>query len=222
MTRKIFILESLLTAAALAAVLVAYPHLPATVPVHWDIQGRADRFGPAWELFIIGPGFMALMMMLTWILPWLSPRNFQVDAFRATYRQIMIMLFALAGYLSAVMIWSALGHAINQGRAIIGGACLLIALLGNLMGKVRRNFYIGVRTPWTLASERVWYATHRFAAKTFVAGGLLGLALVILGLDSWPIYVLLAGALAPVLYSLVYYKQLEHRGELDAEPAHKL
>jgi uncharacterized membrane protein len=215
MTRKIFLLEILLTAAALAATVIAWPYLPETIPIHWNLHGRPDGYGPRWEIFLIGPGSMAAMMMLTWLLPWLSPRNFQVDAFRSTYRQVMLMLFSLSAYLCAVMLWSAFGHPIDEGRAIIGGACLLIALLGNLMGKVRRNFYIGVRTPWTLANERVWNATHRFAGKTLVAGGLVGLVLVIFGLISWPIYALLAAALAPVLYSLVYYKQLERRGELE-------
>ena len=215
MTRKILIFEGLLTAAALAATVFVYPHLPVSIPIHWDIHDRADGFGPAWMLFLTGPGFMAATMLLTWLLPWLSPKNFQVDAFRATYRQVMLMLFSLAAYLCIVMIWSAFGHAVNEGRAITGGVCLLIALLGNLMGKVRRNFFIGVRTPWTLANERVWHATHRFAGKTLVAGGLVGLALLIFGLESFPIYAILAGALAPVVYSLVYYKQLEHRGDLN-------
>lgn len=185
MTRRIFILEILLTASAFVAIAIAYPHLPATVPVHWDLHGRPDGFAPAWELFLLGPGSMAATMLLTWLLPWLSPRNFQVDSFRATYRQIMVMLFALAGYLTAIMMWSAFGHAVGAGRAMIGGVCLLIAMLGNLMGKIRRNFYIGIRTPWTLANERVWNATHRFAAKTCVAGGLLGLALAIFGFANW-------------------------------------
>jgi uncharacterized membrane protein len=80
---------------------------------------------------------------------------------------------------------------------------------------VRRNFYIGVRTPWTLANERVWNATHRVAAKTLVAGGLVGLALIVAGLDGISvIVVLLAGAIVPIAYSLVFYKQLERRGEL--------
>jgi len=57
-------------------------------------------------------------------------------------------------------------------------------------------------------------ATHRFAAKTFVAGGLLGLALTMIGLRRWPIFALLAGALAPTIYSLVRYKQLQRRGDL--------
>lgn len=214
MTRKVFMVELLLTLLALAAVALAWSRLPETIPTHWDLHGQPNGFGPSWELFLLGPGLMAAMMAMTWALPWLSPRNFQVDTFRSTYEQVMGMLFGLMAYLTVVMLWSALGHAVIAGRAIIGGVCLLFALLGNVMGKVRRNFFIGIRTPWTLASERVWNATHRFAAKTFVAGGLVGLVLVALGIDAWPIFAVVGGALAPVVYSLVVYKQLERRGEL--------
>ena len=214
MTRKIFLLEILLTAIALATIAIAYRSLPATIPIHWDLDGRPNGFGPPWTLFLLGPGLMAAIMLLTWLLPWLSPKNFQIEAFRTTFNQIMFLVFGLLSYISALMIWSGLGHTLDTGRAIVGGVCLLLALMGNVMGKVRRNFFIGIRTPWTLANERVWNATHRFAAKTFVAGGLLGLVLAVAGLQPWPTYVLLAGALAPVLYSLVYYKQLQRRGEL--------
>ena len=126
----------------------------------------------------------------------------------------MLMLVTMVAYF-AVILWAGVGHPLNVGRAIVGGVCLLFALLGNLMGKLRRNFYIGVRTPWALANERVWDATHRFAAKTFVAGGLVGLVLTAAGLNGRPvIVVLLTGGLVPVVYSLVFYKQLERRGEL--------
>lgn len=155
------------------------------------------------------------MMLLMYFLPWLSPKNFEVDGFRSTYLQIMLMLVAMVAYFSTVILWAGVGHPLNVGRAIVGGVCLLFALLGNLMGKVRRNFYIGVRTPWALANERVWNVTHRFAAKTPVAGGLVGLALTAAGLNGRPVVVvLLAGALVPIVYSLVFYKQLERRGEL--------
>lgn len=154
-------------------------------------------------------------MLLMYFLPWLSPKNFGVETFRTTYLQVMLILVCLMAYVYAVTLWSGLGHLLHVGRAVVGGVCLLFALLGNLMGKIRRNFFIGVRTPWALANERVWNATHRFAAKTFVAGGLLGLALTIAGVDGWPVFaVLLAGALLPAVYSLVFYKELERRAEL--------
>jgi uncharacterized membrane protein len=87
--------------------------------------------------------------------------------------------------------------------------------MGNVLGKVRRNFFVGVRTPWTIANEQVWNATHRFAAKTFFAGGLLGLLAVIANAPFWlPLTAILIAALAPVIYSLVFYKQLERQGGL--------
>jgi len=127
----------------------------------------------------------------------------------------MLIILSIIAYMQCLILWVDLGHAMNIGRAIVGGVCLLFALVGNLLRKVRRNFYVGIRTPWTLANERVWDATHRFAAKTFVVAGLLGVLMAAAGLPGWPVLaVLMAGVLAPAIYSLTYYKQLERRGEL--------
>jgi len=215
MTRKYYLIGILLTAVALVAILMAYPHLPNRVPTHWNMEGRANGYSARWTLLLFGPGFMAGTMLLFYFLPWLSPKHWQVDTFQSTYLYIMVILVSMLAYFTGVSLWAALGHAANVDRAIVGGVCLLFALLGNVMGKVRRNFFIGVRTPWALANERVWNATHRFAAKTFVAGGVIGLALVVIGVKGWPLFAaLMAGALVPAVYSLVVYKQLERRGEL--------
>jgi uncharacterized membrane protein len=215
MTGKYYLVGMLLTAAALAATVVAYPHLASSVATHWNMHDQPNGYTEKWALFLIGPGFMAGVMLVMYFLPWLSPKNFQVDSFRSTYLQIMLMLVSMVAYFYAIALWAGVGHPLNVSRAIVGGVCLLIAMLGNLMGKIRRNFYIGVRTPWALANERVWNATHRCAAKTLVAGGVAGLALTAAGLDGRPVFVVLvAAALVPVVYSLVFYKQLERRGEL--------
>jgi immunity protein, SdpI family len=72
-----------------------------------------------------------------------------------------------------------------------------------------------VRTPWTLASEKVWYATHRFAAKVYVLAGLLGLISVIVVSSSMiGVFILIGATVASVIYSLAYYKRLESRNEL--------
>ncbi len=215
MTRKLFLFEVFMLLAALAVTAILYPHLPERVPTHWGMSGQPNGYSSRDSLFLIGPGMLAGMMLLTAVLPWLSPRRFEVNSFRSTYLRIMTWVFVLMAYVDAIVLWIAARHPVNAGRAIMGGVCLFLALIGNLMGKVRRNFYIGVRTPWTLANERVWNATHRFAGKSLVAAGVLGLILSIAGLVRWPIYALLAGALAPVIYSLVYYKHLEHLGQLE-------
>lgn len=203
-------------AATLAGILVAYPHLPASVPVHWNAHGEVNGWGPKWSLFLYGPGMMALFLLLMVALPWLSPKKFEMESFRPTYLYIMIVIIAMMAYIQILILISALGLVLDVSRAVEGGVCLLFALLGNVLGKVRRNFYVGIRTPWTIASEKVWIATHRMGAKTFFVAGLLGLIAVLVRAPFWlPISAIGAGALIPVIYSLVFYKQLERRGELN-------
>jgi uncharacterized membrane protein len=201
--------------AVLAGTLVAYPQLPAILPMHWDARGQVNGWGPKWWLFLTGPGSIALVVLTFSALPWLSPKKFEVDSFRATYLYIMMTLVALLAYVHLLVLGGALGVALDMTRAIAGGACLLLALMGNVLGKVRRNFFIGVRTPWTIASEQVWNATHRFAAKTFFAGGVVGVLAVLLRAPFWvPMATILIAALSPAIYSLVFYKQLERQGNL--------
>jgi uncharacterized membrane protein len=201
--------------AAFAGTVVAYPQLPAVVPLRWDAHGNVNGWGPKWSLFLYGPGLMALFVLLFSALPWLSPKKFEIDSFRATYLYIMMTLVALLAYIHLLVLGAALGVTLDMSRAIMGGVCLLIALMGNVLGKVRRNFYIGVRTPWTIANEQVWNATHRFAAKTFFAGGVAGLLAVILRAPFWvPMSAILIAALSPVIYSLLFYKRLERQGNL--------
>lgn len=215
MSRKYYLIGITLTALVAIVTVAVYPRLPDFVPTHWNLHNQPNGYSHKYMLFVLGPGFMAGIMLLMPALPWLSPKNFEVDSFRSSYLQIMLMLVCMFAYFQGLIIWGALGHSMNVGRAVIGGVCLLFALLGNLMGKIRRNFYIGIRTPWTIANERVWNATHRFAAKTLVIGGLIGLLFTAAGVDGWPLLaLLLAAALIPVIYSLVFYKQLEKRGEL--------
>jgi uncharacterized membrane protein len=161
------------------------------------------------------PGIMVGLLLLFAALPWLSPKNFQVDTFRPTYLYIMLVILGLMAYIQAMMVWAGLSSRLRVDKALMGGICLMFCLLGNVLGKVRRNFYIGIRTPWTIADERVWYATHRFGAKTFVVGGLLALLLALGDTAFWiPFSTIIVAALSPVVYSLVYYKRLEHQRPL--------
>ena len=212
---KYFLMGVFLLAAVLLATVVVYPYLPHWVPTHWNLHNRANGYSPKWMLFVLVPGTMAGTMLLFFLLPWLSPKQFEVDTFQPTYLYIMIVLLGLLAYLHAVMLGAALSAVLNVGRAIMGGLCLLFALLGNVLGKVRRNFYVGVRTPWTLANEHVWNATHRFAAKIFFLGGLGGLILTAVGAQFWVSFAaLMAAAISSVAYSLIIYKRLERRGGL--------
>jgi immunity protein, SdpI family len=211
-----------LTAAALASSLYVYfglyDRLPDRLPIHWGIQGQPDDWvakeNALWAL-LIAPGGMAAMILLGLILPWLSPRNFDVERFRPTYEYIIAVVVALFGYIHVTLLLAYLWHDFDVSRFLVGGLFVFFAILGNVMGKVRRNFWVGVRTPWTLASETVWNRTHRVAAWLWTVGGLLGAGALLLGVPLvWCFWGLMAVALFPVVYSLVLYKRLEKQGKL--------
>jgi uncharacterized membrane protein len=205
----------LIVLATLAVTLYIYPSLPELVPLHWNAAGKADRIGPKWELAVTMPAVMAGLTLMFGVLPSLSPRQYSIDPFKDSYATIARITLAMLAYIHVLTLWAATGAQFDMGRAILGATTLTIALIGNQMGKVRRNFWIGIRTPWTLADERVWYATHRFGGKTMVAGSLAALLAVLLGAPLWLVVGLVtAGAVTPALYSLLYYKRLERSGAL--------
>jgi uncharacterized membrane protein len=219
MTRGYWIIAGLILAVSASAAGWLYPTLPDQIPTHWSIRGEVDGYGGRWTLFLF-PAIMAGMLVFFYFLPALSPKSFEVDTFRSTYLYIMVLVVGLFAYIEGVLLFVvsrtvAGGPVPDIGRAFIAGMFLFFGLMGNVMGKVRKNFYIGIRVPWTLASDRVWNDTHRLAARLWVAAGILGFGLIILGA---PIVVavalLIAVALVPVIYSFVHYKALERRGAI--------
>jgi len=219
MTRVYWVIAILIIAVAAGAAAWLYPSLPDQIPTHWNIEGKIDGYGGKWTLFLM-PAMMVGMLVLFYFLPALSPKSFEVDTFKPTYLYIMCITTGLFGYMQAVLLYVvhqavAGGPAIDLGRTFIAGMFLFFGLMGNVIGKVRKNFYIGVRVPWTLANDRVWNDTHRLAAWVFVAVGAIGFVWTILGAPLIAsIVFLVAAGLIPVVYSFLHYKSLERRGAL--------
>src|SRR5262249_22094976 len=119
------------------------------------------------------------------------------------------------GHIHLVILWGSLHPEANTVRPLVAGIFVFFALLGNVLGRVRRNFWMGIRTPWTLADENVWNKTHRLGGWLFVVYGIAGCLAIILGLPLlWVLVSLIIVVLVPVLYSLVIYKQLEKQGRI--------
>ena len=198
---------------------MAAPTLPEQIPTHWNIRNEVDGYGGKWTLFMM-PVMMVGLLVLFYFLPALSPKSFEVDSFRPAYLYIMMLVVGLFAYMQAVLLYTVRqsvlkGPPVPLGQVFIAGMFLFFGLLGHVIGKVRKNFYIGIRVPWTLASDRVWNDTHRMAGWLWMVAGFCGFALVVLGV---PIYVgialLVAAGLIPIVYSFMHYKALERGGEL--------
>lgn len=222
-THLYWLIALAITLATVIGSAVAYQYLPDRVPTHWNMKGEIDGWGSKNVGVLLLPATIVGFLGFFWLLPWLSPKDFKIEPFKTTYEFIMVTVIGLFSYMQAVTLyasWQAVHHQKSPdiGRLLFGGIFLFLALIGNVMGKVRRNFWVGVRVPWTLASERVWNDTHRLAAWTMVGGSLLGFLLLIVGLPIMvPLVVLIVSTFIPVVYSFVHYKNLERRGELDTE-----
>lgn len=202
--------------AAVALLLSAwlYPSLPEQIPTHWNMRGEIDGFGPkqvmAWALPLIAIGIVGFMSLL----PWLSPRGFQVDLHSRAFAVLLVALTALFVYIHTLSLVAALWPGLSVDRALVAGVLLFLAAIGSTFAGIRRNFFIGVRVPWTIASERVWDDTHRLAARIWVGGGLLGALLAAAGQTVGAFLLVVLMALVPIVYSFVRYKRLERDGGL--------
>lgn len=219
MKRSALLVSSAIVVAAFVASLALYARVPEKIPIHWNIEGQIDGYGAKqWALFLT-PGIMAALLALLAVLPRISPKQFSIDSFADTYGFIAIVILATLAYIHGLTLWAAVAGQVDITRAMLAGLLVMFGLLGNVMGKVRRNFWVGVRTPWTLSSDRVWNDTHRLAGRTFVAAALLGFVAVLLpiplpAVTGIVLLLIMLAALLPVAYSLILYKRLERLGQL--------
>ena len=164
---------------------------------------------------------MAGMLVFFYFLPALSPRHFQVGTFRSTYLYIMVLVVGLFAYMDARLLYRVKSNRgepayHRSGPGVLREACFcFLDLMGAVIGKVRRNFYIGVRVPWTLAGDRVWNDTHRLAGKDM---GHRRRDRVCDDSCSVPPFCRPCrahlSAFIPVIYSFVHYKSLERQAAL--------
>ncbi len=188
------------------------------VPVHWNIHGQPDHYVPRDDLFwyiMLSPLSMLVMTLLTYVLPWLSPKHFEVDLNRQLYYYVMFLVVLMMGALGGVISLVYLRPEMNFLRWLLGVFSVFFILLGNVLGKMPRNFWIGVRTPWTLANQTVWTKTHRLSAWMFVLAGCVGVAAAFLDLTYWVFLgIIIVSVLIPIIYSLVVYKRMQAAGQL--------
>lgn len=169
---------------------VVYPMLPERVPVHWNILGEPDRFGSKLEAVLLGPmliaGIWALLQVLSRIDPRRATRPPVVEGDAApeeadgSYWTVIHLVVVAIAVIHGVVLLAASGVLTGVNRAVALGLALLLLLPGNFIGRLRPNWFVGIRTPWTLASDEVWHRTHRLAAVLMVAGGLILLPLALL------------------------------------------
>ena len=204
------LLGLLLVVAAFVLVGVKYPGLPDPMPSHWNAAGNVDGWLPkSWGAFLV-PIVMAVIWLSFLVLPKISPRGFEMEPFLRAWGILKVTMLALVFFIGVLVLNAAATGGQLSPKAMLSSIGVLFVVIGNLLGKVTRNFFVGIRTPWTLANEEVWYRTHRLGGKLFVLAGFFVVAMALAGMSVWPIFVSIAVAgIVPVVYSYVIYRRLE-------------
>jgi uncharacterized membrane protein len=196
---------------ALAAASLLYSQLPDPVPTQWGIYGEIVGLMPK----PFGAFFLPFLSLLACALliaaPHLAPRGFPMASLDRVYPTLVAAITGFSLYMTVVALLASNDGILDRSR-VTAGAGVLLAVVGNYLGKVTRSF-MGICTPWTLANDVVWERTHRFACRVFVVGGVLIFWLAIISPEQTvaSLTILAMTILAPIVYSFVVWLRLETR-----------
>ena len=198
---------------ALVAVAVsvwAYSRLPQVVATHWNLQGTPDGYSSRFWAAAVMPLVIAGLTGLFNVLPKVDPRHENYAKFLNTYWLIANAVLVFAAVAHALILANALGFTVQVDRLLPVGVGLLFAFLGNYLTRVEPNWFIGVRTPWTLSSDAVWRKVHRTAGWLFVIAGVVIAAGAFAPRNAFvPLFIvtIVVAAAIPVVQSYVLWKR---------------
>ena len=210
-TRTATIIVLILIIGAIAAGLLIWNQLPEQMASHWNendqVDGYMSRF---WGVFLM-PLMTLGLFLLFLVIPVIDPLKANIAQFRGVFNLFIVFIIGFMLYIHALTLLWSLGYtSFEMSKAMLPAMGLLFILVGYLMRQSKRNWFIGIRTPWTLSSDSVWDKTHQLGAILFVASGVLAFLGGFFGgmLAFWLFFVpLMASAIFLVVYSYVLYQR---------------
>lgn len=191
--------------------------LPEQIPIHWNYAGEIDNYVAKMPGIFILPAFAVVLYILFLAIPRIDPRWDSYKLFKGSYQTLKFSIVALMTLLFYVIIAASLGFDFDIMYFVIVPIVLLFTVVGNMLGKIRPNWFVGIRLPWTLSNDQVWQLTHRFAGKLWVWSSLCMMVLIlILPTESikiifWIYFALIT--IIPVVYSYLIYNNLSKNKE---------
>jgi uncharacterized membrane protein len=191
----------------------------AQIPTHWNFQGEIDDYSGKWPAILFGVIFNLAMLIFLMFFSFIQPKykksEERYEKILPSISLVLVSFFALIHLYTLFL--GAFGVIERNFSFLMLLMGFLFILIGNLLPKAPRNYFIGIKTPWTFASEEVWYKTHRLGGKMFMLSGLLFIAKSVF-LDQL-VYQSVLGASAivlllyPLLYSFILYKKLQRKND---------
>ncbi len=186
-----------------------YPQLPEQVPTHWNIQNQVDGWSSKNFAVFFFPALIAALYLLLSLLPLMDPLRVNIEDFAHWYFGLKVVFILFLALLYVATIYAGLGYEMNIGRIVVLGIAGLFFYIGITLHKIKKNYTIGIRLPWTLHSEAVWNKTHRFGGRLFVG---LSFVLVFASLlpGSYAFWTLIVGLIL-LLAILIWYSYNQYR-----------
>ena len=204
--------------AAIAAMFiyaaVRWPGAPDRFPAHWGFSGQVDRYGGKFEGLLLLPLIGIGIYLLLLALPRIDPSGQNYQRFATAYSVIRLLVLGVVGFLYVVIQVSASGNDVNINLVIgllMGG---MFVVLGSVLGRIKPNYLVGVRTPWTLASQASWTATHRVSGWLFMVSGAITIVITLFKPNAGVIVMLvtiLTSTVIAVAYSYWAFSKDEER-----------
>lgn len=210
MKRVISIITPMVVVATVVVSALLYPHLPESMVSHWDASGAPDgHMSRAWGTFLL-PGFLVIIYLVLLAVPAIDPLRKNIQKFRSWYDGFIFFFVLFMTYVHGLTLAFNLGYTFNMTVMIMPVMGPLFILIGLMLGKAKRNFFIGIRTPWTLSSDKVWKETHRLGQRLFIVSGVIALVGIIL--PAHAVVLLIVPVSVSSLY-LVVFSYFSYRRE---------
>lgn len=210
-TRNTTIVVLLMLAAATLAGLLLWNQLPDPVASHWNVNDQVDGYmSRFWGVFML-PLITLAMLALFLVVPAIDPLKANIAQFREVFNVFIVLIVAFMVYIHGLTLAWNLGYTgFKMSGAMLPAIGLLLIFAGFMMRQAKRNFFIGIRTPWTLSSDTVWNATHRLGAVLFMISGILAFIGGLVGgmTAFWLMFIPIIGSTIFLLvYSYVLYQR---------------
>ncbi len=179
-----------------------YPQMPEKMASHWNIKGEVDGYlSKFWGLFLM-PIILIGVVLLYLIVPKIDPLKENIEKFRKYFDGFIVLLLLFLFYLYVLTIFWNFGLKFDIGQAIIPALAILFYYCGILLEKAKRNWFIGIRTPWTLSNDMVWEKTHKIGGKLFKIAGIV----TILGIffQKYILFFIFVPIILVVVYTTIY------------------
>jgi uncharacterized membrane protein len=187
---------------SLAIAYYVYPMMPEQMASHWNASGQVDDYMPKLFGLLLFPAISLLMLCLFLLIPKIDPLKSNIQEFRKYFDGFIMLILLFLFYMYVMVILYNLGILFDMSVVVVPALAGLFYYIGILLDNAKRNWFIGIRTPWTLSSDRVWRKTHRIGAKLFKLVALI--SVIGLFFESLAIWFVIVPVMLTVAYLFVY------------------